>query len=79
MTVNHSSVLSVGYFDAYFKLVLASREPVVEKAKEFIETNFFKGEACYYGKQTHRNFMTAFNKLKGLIRKKSYRIVVKCK
>jgi hypothetical protein len=65
MTVNHSSVLSVGYFDAYFKLVLASREPVVEKAKEFIETNFFKGEAFSYGEQTPRNFMTAFNKLKG--------------
>jgi uncharacterized protein YifE (UPF0438 family) len=65
MTVNHSSVLSVGYFDAYFKLVLASREPVVEKAKEFIETNFFKGEAFSYGEQTYRNFMTAFNKLKG--------------
>ena len=69
MTVNHSSVLSVGYFDAYFKLVLASREPVVEKAKEFIETNFFKGKACYYGEQTYRNFMTAFNKLKGATKK----------
>ncbi|KQU08215.1 hypothetical protein ASG65_13665 [Bacillus sp. Leaf13] len=64
MTVNHSSVLSVGYFDAYFKLVLASREPVVEKAKEFIEANFFKGEAFYYGEQTHLNFIAAFNKLK---------------
>lgn len=42
MTVNHSSVLSVSYFDAYFKLILASREPVVEKAKDFIETNFLK-------------------------------------
>ncbi|MEE3950850.1 hypothetical protein [Peribacillus frigoritolerans] len=65
MTVNHSSALSVEYFDAYFKLVLASREPVVDNAKKFIETNFFKGEACYYGGQTHRNFMTAFYKLKG--------------
>lgn len=64
MTVNHSSVLSVEYFEAYFKLVLASREPVVEKAKEFIETNFFKGEACYYGEQTRRNFISAFNKIK---------------
>ncbi|MEB2628757.1 hypothetical protein SOP94_09880 [Peribacillus frigoritolerans] len=69
MTVNHSSVLSVSYFDAYFKLILASREPVVEKAKNFIETNFFKGEACYYGEQTHLNFMTAFNKLKGSTKK----------
>ncbi|WP_185151488.1 hypothetical protein [Peribacillus simplex] len=42
MTVNHSSVLSVGYFDAYFKLALASREPVVEKTKEFIEPTFLK-------------------------------------
>ncbi len=65
MTVNHSSVLSVGYFDAYFKLVLASREPMVEKAKEFIETSFYKDEACYYGEQTYRNFMAAFNKIKG--------------
>jgi len=69
MTVNHSSVLSVGYFDAYFKLVLTSREPVVEKAKEFIEANFFKGDACYYGEQTHLNFMTAFNNLKGSTKK----------
>ncbi|MGG0791545.1 hypothetical protein ABE132_23205 [Peribacillus simplex] len=67
--MNHSSVLSVGYFDAYFKLVLASREPVVEKTKEFIEANFFKGEAFYYGEQTYRNFMTAFNKLKGATKK----------
>jgi len=42
---------------------------VVEKAKEFIETNFFKGKACYYGEQTYRNFMTAFNKLKGATKK----------
>ncbi|PRS40452.1 hypothetical protein C6W19_07200 [Bacillus sp. RJGP41] len=65
MTVNHSSVLSVSYFDAYFKLVLASREPVADNAKKYIEKNFFKGEACYYGEETHRDFMTAFNKLKG--------------
>jgi hypothetical protein len=64
MTVNHSSVLSVEYFDAYFKLVLASREPVADNAKKYIEKNFFKDKECYYGEQTHRNFMTAFNKLK---------------
>ncbi|MGG0410250.1 hypothetical protein [Peribacillus simplex] len=64
MTVNHSSVLSVEYFEAYFKLVLASLEPVADKAKKYIEKNFFKGKECYYGEQTQRNFITAYNKLK---------------
>ncbi len=62
---NHFSVLSVEYFDAYFKLVLASREPVADNARKYIEKNFFKDNECYYGEQIHRNFMTAFNKLKG--------------
>ncbi|WHY57600.1 hypothetical protein [Peribacillus simplex] len=44
MTVNHPSVLSVGYFDAYFKLVLTSREPVVEKAKNLLKQTFLKAK-----------------------------------
>lgn len=64
MTVNHSSVLSVDYFESYFKLLLASREPDLEKAKEYIETHFFKGEEEYFGEQTRQNFIVAFNKLK---------------
>ncbi|MFE5431662.1 hypothetical protein [Peribacillus simplex] len=44
MTVNHSSVLSVGYFDAYFKLVLASREPVVERHKNSLKPTFLKAK-----------------------------------
>ncbi|MBT2645409.1 hypothetical protein J7E52_01510 [Bacillus sp. ISL-34] len=63
MTVNHSSILSVEYFEAYFKLVIASREPVADNAKKYIEQNFFKGKKCYYGEQTRRKFITAFNKL----------------
>ncbi|MGE7604025.1 hypothetical protein ACQKL5_16255 [Peribacillus sp. NPDC097675] len=64
MTVNHASVLSIDYFESYFKLLLASREPDLEKAKEYIETNFFKGKEDSFGEQTRRNFISAFNKLK---------------
>ncbi|MCY9141963.1 hypothetical protein [Peribacillus frigoritolerans] len=64
MTVNHSSVLSVEYFEAYFKLVLASREPLADNAKRYIKKNFFKDKECYYGEQTRRNFVSAFNKIK---------------
>ena len=44
MTVNHSSVLSVDYFDAYFKLVLASREPGWKRQKNSSKQTFLKAK-----------------------------------
>ncbi|MFJ5713644.1 hypothetical protein [Neobacillus sp. NPDC093127] len=64
MTVNHSSVLSVDYFEAYFKLVGSSRNYDIEKANEYMTQNFFKGDLQIYGKETYQSFVTAYQNLK---------------
>jgi len=63
MTVNHSSVLSVEYFESYFKLVMLTRDYEIEKAKEFMVQNFFKGNQMLYGKDTYQSFNSAYSKL----------------
>ncbi|MCH1627433.1 hypothetical protein [Fredinandcohnia quinoae] len=63
MTVNHSSVLSVKYFESYFKLVILSRNYDIEKAKEFVVQNFFKGNQMLYGVDTYQSFRSAYSKL----------------
>ncbi|MGI8384001.1 hypothetical protein [Robertmurraya sp. P23] len=63
MTVNHSSVLSVEYFESYFHLVISSRNYEIDKAKEFIIQNFFKGNVKQYGEDTCLSFCLAYSRL----------------
>ncbi|MDQ0231823.1 hypothetical protein [Metabacillus malikii] len=63
MTVNHASVLSANYFDAYFNLVIKSRDFTIYEAKEFIIQHFFKGDLHLYGEDTYKNFTLVYDKL----------------
>lgn len=64
MTVNHSSVLSVDYFEAYFKLVISSKNYDINRANEYMTQNFFKGDLLIYGKETYQSFVTVYQNLK---------------
>ncbi|MFK9092782.1 hypothetical protein [Bacillus salipaludis] len=64
MTVNHSGILSVDYFEAYFKLVILSRNYDIVQVNEFMTQNFFKGDLLIYGKETYHSFVTAYQNLK---------------
>lgn len=64
MTINRSSVLSVEYFESYFKLVMTSRNFALEEAKEYMINNFFQGDVMLYGKDTYHSFTDSYLKLK---------------
>jgi hypothetical protein len=68
VTVNHSSVLSVDYFEAYFKLVVSSRNYDIEEANKFMTQNYFKGDLLIYGKETYQSFVTAYQNLKNKLK-----------
>lgn len=63
MTVNHSSALSSQYFQAYFRLVMNSREFNVNEAKQFIEGFFFKNNQEIYGDSTYNHFLEAYRSI----------------
>ncbi len=60
MTVNHSSALTSQYFQAYFKLVISSKDLSLAEAKQFIEGFFFKNDPEIYGGNTYSNFLHAY-------------------
>ncbi|SFC95248.1 hypothetical protein SAMN05443252_109123 [Bacillus sp. OV322] len=64
MTVNRSGDLSPQYLEAYFKLVMASRQFHLDEAKEYIESTFFNGNPLSFGEQTNRRFIEAYLKIK---------------
>ncbi|MEQ2528381.1 hypothetical protein WMO40_16975 [Bacillaceae bacterium CLA-AA-H227] len=64
MTVNRSSVLSVDYFESYFRLVMTSRNFVLEEAKEYMISNFFQGDVMLYEEDSYHSFTDAYLRLK---------------
>lgn len=64
MTVNRSSVLSVSYFESYFKLVMSSRNYTIAEAKEYMIEHFFQGDVMLYGEDTYHSFTDAYFRLK---------------
>lgn len=64
MTVNHSSTLSVEYFQSYIQLVMNSREISLEEAEGLINQIFFKGNLHLYGVNTRSNYEIALKNLK---------------
>ncbi|BDH63579.1 hypothetical protein CD30_15200 [Ureibacillus massiliensis 4400831 = CIP 108448 = CCUG 49529] len=64
MTVNHSSTLTIEYFQSYIQLVMNSRELSLEEATQFIDQFFFSGDLLVYGTETKNNFELAINSFK---------------
>lgn len=64
MVINNSGNLSKDYFIAYLKLIMASTEPSLEKAKEIIFLRLFNKEANALGSISYNNLILAYKELK---------------
>ncbi|PFN04525.1 MULTISPECIES: hypothetical protein [Bacillus cereus group] len=73
MTINHAGNLSEEYFVAYMKLIMNACQYNVDRAKEYTFQRLFGLEKESMGEISYRNFLNAYDELKGMNEKHSFR------
>ena len=63
MVIKNGSKLSEAYFESYFKLQMNTLNRTLDEAYEHTQKEFFAGNTDRFGKETYKNFLSAYEKM----------------